>query len=230
MATALLSALSGIETSLTRADVSANNVANVNTTAYKASRLLQAERYGGGARVASVDRDDAQGVPQATGEPLHVALSGPGLLRVATAAGEAYTRDGALRIDADRFLTTADGARVGGGIRVPVGSTGVRIDVIGDVYAQFNDRERLLGRVGLHEFPNYMGLEALGGNQYRETAASGAARPAATGLEPGYLEASNTDLAVEVIQGVAAALGVASNVSVVRTADDLQGTLLDMVK
>lgn len=230
MATALQTALSGIEASLTRADVSANNVANVNTTAYKASRVNQVERYGGGTRVASVVRDETQGALQATGRPLDVAMSGPGYIRIQTQAGAAYTRDASLRIDADRYLATADGSRVGGGIRVPAASMGVRIDVIGDVYAQFNDRERWLGRVSLNEFPNYTGMKALGSNRYEATVASGTPRPVEGTMQAGYLEASNTDVAVEVIRNVAATLGVAANVSVVRTADDLQGTLLDMVK
>jgi len=230
LASALYTALSGIEASLTRADVSANNVANVNTTAFKSSRVNQVERYGGGTRVSSVDRDQTQGAPQATGRPLDTALVGDGFIRIQTEAGEAYTRDGALQVDADRFLVTANGARVGGGIRVPVGSNGLRINVIGDVYAQFNARERLLGRIDFTEFANYAGLKALGANEYQTTAASGAPRPAPANVESGYLEASNTNLAAEIIQNVAAAVGVQANVTVVRTADDLQGTLLDMVK
>ena len=96
-------------------DVVANNVANVNTTGYKADKSLFQEFLMPGAhqdtflgkdrRVSYVTdratwRDYSQGAAEPTKNPLDVAIDGKGFLVVQTPGGERYTRDGNLQINA----------------------------------------------------------------------------------------------------------------------------------
>src|SRR4051812_43163881 len=105
-------------------DVVANNVANVNTSGYKADKSLFEEFLNSGAhednfvgrdrRVSYVQdrgtfKDFAQGAAEQTKNPLDVAIDGGGFLVVQTPAGERYTRDGALQIDNQGRLVTAVG-------------------------------------------------------------------------------------------------------------------------
>src|SRR6266513_3940685 len=108
-------------------DVVANNVANVNTSGYKADRQLFQEFLTSGAhednfvgrdrRVSYVqDRatfhDFAPGPSEHTKNPLDVAIDGGGFLMVQTAAGERYTRDGGLQMNNQGQLVTASGNAV----------------------------------------------------------------------------------------------------------------------
>ena len=93
-------------------DVVANNIANLNTTGFKADGSIFEEFLSSaaradqtGSRVSFVrDRgvwhDMSQGPIERTGNPLDVAIDGQGFLVVQTPAGERYTRNGALQIDA----------------------------------------------------------------------------------------------------------------------------------
>src|SRR5258708_9461151 len=105
-------------------DVVANNVANVNTSGFKADRSLFEAALASGAKeanFASSDRrlsfvqdrgtfhDFAQGNTEQTKNPLDVAIDGRGFLVVQTPAGERYTRDGGLQINNQGQLVTAGG-------------------------------------------------------------------------------------------------------------------------
>lgn len=102
-------------------DVVANNIANMNTTGYKADGSLfeeylsrNARAAGTGARVSFVrDRgvwhDMSQGPLERTGNPLDIAIDGKGFLIVQTPAGQRYTRNGALQIDGTGQLVTNEG-------------------------------------------------------------------------------------------------------------------------
>ena len=102
-------------------DVVANNIANLNTTGYKADGSLFEEYLDAaaradqtGSRVSFVhDRgiwhDMSQGPIERTGNPLDVAIDGDGFLVVQTPRGERYTRNGAMQINATGQLVTSDG-------------------------------------------------------------------------------------------------------------------------
>jgi flagellar basal-body rod protein FlgF len=108
-------------------DIVANNVANLNTTGFKADAALFEQYLMSPARdnhFSAADtrinfvRDRAswldlsQGPMQQTGNPLDVAIDGKGFLVVQTARGERYTRNGALQINATGELVTSEGDRV----------------------------------------------------------------------------------------------------------------------
>jgi flagellar basal-body rod protein FlgF len=124
MQNALLIGLSRQVTLERQLDVIANNVANVNTTGYKADNSLFEEYLRSGAHednfvgrdrnVSYVqDRatfhDFAQGPSEQTKNPLDIAIDGSGFLVVQTPAGERYTRDGNLQLNNNGQLVTAAG-------------------------------------------------------------------------------------------------------------------------
>ncbi len=127
MENALLIGLSR-QTALQRElDVVANNIANVNTTGFKAdgavfSEYLQsgasAEAFSAAGRRMSFVQDSmswhdmSQGTVQQTGAPLDVAIDGEGMLVVQTARGERYTRNGALQLNNAGELVTLSGDKV----------------------------------------------------------------------------------------------------------------------
>jgi flagellar hook-basal body protein len=108
-------------------DVVANNIANLNTTGFKADGnifhehlmpVARSERFSGADRRLSyvMDRatwhDFSQGPLQQTGNPLDLAVDGKAFLAVDTPRGERYTRNGALQINAQGELVTTEGFRV----------------------------------------------------------------------------------------------------------------------
>ena len=104
-------------------EVVSNNIANMNTTGFKADNLLFEEFLGSSARAAHTNgqvgvsyvqdrgvwRDYSQGAVQTTGNPLDIAIVGEGFFIVRTPDGERYTRNGALQIAANGQLVTGDG-------------------------------------------------------------------------------------------------------------------------
>ena len=133
----MFSAISGLKVNQTMLDVTANDLANVNTVGYKAARttfqdsLAQLQRGAAGAnqssggsnalqvglgvQLGSVDNLMTGGAPQTTGNPLDVYIQGPGWLRVGLGDGRTvptdfqYTRAGNLNVNASGQLTTEDG-------------------------------------------------------------------------------------------------------------------------
>src|SRR5205807_10585715 len=110
-------------------DVVANNIANLNTTGFKADGNLfeeyimpvaRSDRFTSADRRMSfvLDRatwyDLGQGPVQQTGNPLDVAIDGNAFLAVQAPQGERYTRNGALQINAQGELVTSEGYRVQG--------------------------------------------------------------------------------------------------------------------
>lgn len=108
-------------------EVVANNIANLNTTGFKADGTVfeefiaptaRANGFNGiDSRVSFVhDRatwvDLSQGPIERTNNPLDVAIEGAGYLAVQTQRGERYTRNGAMQINANGELVTAEGYQV----------------------------------------------------------------------------------------------------------------------
>jgi flagellar basal-body rod protein FlgG len=213
MLTGLYSAAAGMNAQQQRIDGVANDLANASTTGYKHVRvgfrdLLYNAQGGGaggsrfpvlagtGAAAAFVGRSQAQGALLTTGQPLDVAIQGPGFLQVRRPDGAlALTRDGSLRLDATGRLTTKDGLLVQPQIALPRGTTPDRLSIAADGTVRVGDG-RPLGRIELVTVTAPDGLQPLGGNLFAATAASGqpTAAGADTTLRQGLLEASNVDV------------------------------------
>ncbi len=121
----IYSAVSGGVSALTRLDAITNNLANASTPGFKAERLVQRAVPVGTAPPSdtavptpitkgTLETDFTQGPIESTGNPLDIALSGPGFLVVDGPQGERLSRRGNLALDTEGFLTTSDGARIQG--------------------------------------------------------------------------------------------------------------------
>ena len=251
---ALQIAASGMSAQQMRVEVISNNLSNMNTTSYNARRAEFADLHyqqfsragtinasdgtvlptgvqlGLGVRPASVSVTLAQGTPEATGGDLDLAIEGEGYLEVTLPSGiSAYTRDGGLKRSADGLIVTSDGYAAVPNITIPDDATSISINAEGEAYAFFNDRiePELLGQFTLADFSNPKGLEAIGGNLFTETAASGAALVGIPGdgglgtLRQGYLEGSSVDAVREVTELIEAQRGYELNAKVITAADQM---------
>jgi flagellar hook protein FlgE len=149
MLRSMFSAVSGLRSHQTMMDVTGNNIANVNTSGYKASRTTFQEtltqmvrggtagapgeggqnpmQVGLGVQVAATDMVFTQGASQATGRPTDVAIQGDGMFVVQDGDATVYTRSGAFSFDSAGNLVTAGGQRVQG--TAPGGGGGALNDI-----------------------------------------------------------------------------------------------------
>ena len=232
-------------------DVIANNLANVNTSGFKKSKVEFSDllyqttsaagaetgagnrmptgiQVGHGARVVATSRVFTNGELTQTGERMDVAINGDGFFEVQTADGKrAYTRSGALKLASDGRITTNEGLTVLSGFQpVPAGTTAVTIAPTGDVtYSGANGSTSF--KVQLSRFVNPAGLEGIGRNLYRETTASGTAEmgnPSENGfgeLQQGFLEMSNVKVVEEMVKMIMAQRAYEINSKSVQTADEM---------
>ncbi len=235
MLESFFNALSGLRTSSRRMQTSAHNVANVQTPGFKSGRVTVAEVATGGARVEGILRTDTPGAILPTLNPLDLAIDGAGFFQVRLdGGGLGFTRAGALHTDNAGRLVTSSGNPLVPEITVPGNATGVFADSSGVVSAHIGGQTQTLGQIQLATFAQPGGLTALGGNRFAESAASGpplAGTPGTGGIGrivPGGLETSNVDLAREVIDQILAKQAFRANANVIRTADQMLGTLLDI--
>lgn len=194
-------AATGMVAQQQRVDVIANNLANMNTTAYQRRRasfndLLYEDKQrpnnkhsradgvvpggvkaGLGVQTASFYRVVEQGNLRQTDNPLDLAIQGSGYMPVTLANGDiGYTRAGAFQLDQNGQIVTHDGLPVGGGVTVPPGVIEISVNTSGEVFGSFEGQAQPqnLGQIPLVRFPNEGGLKAIGDSLFIETEGSGA--------------------------------------------------------
>ncbi|BBO23252.1 MAG: flagellar basal-body rod protein FlgG [Armatimonadetes bacterium] len=180
-------------------DTIANNLANVNTTAFKQQRaefqdlMYQIYKVSGtstgagaqqpitlnvglGSKFSANATSFNSGPLLATGNPLDLAISGEGFFEIELPNGTlAYTRDGSFKVDANGILVTSDGYPLSPSITIPTGVTAVSVSESGVISALLPDTNepQELGQLTVAIFPNPSGLIRLGQNLYEAGGASG---------------------------------------------------------
>lgn len=196
-------------------------------------------QMGSGVRLASLIRDTRTGDATVTGNQFDMMVSGEGFFVVETPSGEElYTRDGAFTADNEGNLITAAGYRVSPGIQVPEGTTELLIGEDGNVTARVQGtsgiEDTALGQFELARFPNAGGLSASGGNYFRATVASGEGQRGTPGSEgmgiirQGALEASNVDVAEELVGMITAQRSFELSSKVIQAADEMMSTAVNL--
>jgi flagellar basal-body rod protein FlgG len=251
----LATAASGMEAEQTKLDVTANNIANVSTNGFKKARaefadlMYQTMRPAGaptgnganapsateiglGTRLVTTARDLGQGELHQTGGPLDIAIEGHGFLPVTLPNGDtAYTRNGALQINAEGKLVTADGYSITGDFTIPPEAQAVSIAADGTISATVPGAAQPveIGKLQIAMFANPAGLAAQGSTLFRETSASGAAVLGAPGdggagsIRQGMLEVSNVNVVEEMIDLISGQRAYEINSKVIKAADDMLG-------
>lgn len=209
MIRSLHTAATGMEAQQLNMDVIAHNLANVNTTAFKRSRvdfqdlLYQTIRAAGstqaqglrvptgiqvglGVRSAATQKVFTQGDFQETGNTWDLLIEGAGFFQVTLPSGElAYTRDGSFKIDASGRVVTSDGYPLEPAITIPPGAEKVDIGEDGTVSVMIAGQSapQEVGSIQLVNFINPAGLESLGRNLFAKTEASGEPVPGIPGQD-----------------------------------------------
>ena len=222
-------ALGAARTSL---DVTANNLANVNTAGFRSHNThLETGSGGRGVNVSSITETQNPGPVNFTGRNLDVALTENNFFDVRQANGRlAFTRDGSFQIDGRGRVATANGDLLDPPVTVPRDAQGVSIGKDGAVSATLPDgTSSQIGQIQPVRFANPQGLSRIGDNLYQPTANSGAGERTGTGdVIQGAIELSNTDIAGEMVNLIKNEKFSAINVAVARTHDEIFGTVLDL--
>lgn len=225
---AIWTAATGMQAQQMRIDTIANNLSNVNTTAYKRSTVdfqdllyqtvnqpgvdAAGVQIGLGVRPVAVTKLYEQGNMHITNSPLDLAIDGEGFFQVRLNNGQiGYTRDGSFKLDPNGNLVTSGGALIEPQINIPAGSSNIHIGTNGAVFVQPpNTAEQItIGQINLVRFANPAGLQAIGNNLVLQTAASGEPTPLQPlqdgmgSLRQGALETSNVELVREMVMMIA---------------------------
>lgn len=204
-------AATGMAAQQTNVNVISNNIANANTTGFKASRaafrdlIYTAERREGvpgaeggsvapvglniglGVEAAGTVRLSTQGGLIATSNDLDLAIDGKGYFAINRPdGGQVYTRDGSFQLSPEGQLVSLSGDELDPGLVVPDRTVKVEIEEGGLVMAFVEDDPIPveLGRLTLVTFANEAGLRPIGNNLFELTNASGDPLPANPG-DPG---------------------------------------------
>ena len=253
MIRALYTAASGMNAQQANIDNVAHNLANVNTAGFKKSRVefedlvyqqitppgsptsTEAEapvglEVGLGSRAVATARNFAAGNLRATNAPLDMAIEGQGFFQVTLPGGETgYTRAGALHLNGQGQLVTAEGMQLEPQITIPANATTVSVskDGIVSVIVAGQQDPQQVGTIELANFQNPAGLQARGGNIFVATIASGDPTTGVPGSEgmgtiaQGFLEDSNVSVVEEMVNMILGQRAYEANSRVIRAADDM---------
>jgi len=199
-------------------DVIANNLANVNTTAFKRSQvqfrdllystllspgtpsstgqvLPNGLQVGSGVEVAATARIQNQGVPEITNRPLDLAIQGEGFFAIRLPDGSrAFTRAGAFSQDNQGRIVTAEGYPLDPPLTLPTNAKSVQVAKDGTISVEVPGQSapQNVGQLRLTRFVNSAGLRADGSNLFFETGASGVPQDGTPGTDGAGLILQNT--------------------------------------
>ncbi len=253
MHAALWVSKSGLEAQDLALTTVSNNLANVSTTGFKKDRpvfedlLYQIQRQPGanssadtrlpsglqvgtGVRTAGTQKVFTTGTLQLTDQPLDMAVNGRGFFQIQMPDGTlSYTRDGTFHINDEGTIVNVNGYALEPQIDIPEQTNQLTISADGIVQATlFGDPDpQELGQIDLVDFINPAGLQAAGGNLFKETAASGdptvgiAANDGFGTIEQGALENSNVEVVEELVKMITVQRAYEMNSKVVSAADQM---------
>jgi flagellar basal-body rod protein FlgF len=226
MESPLIIALSRQMASRDQVESIANNIANMNTAAYKGERTVFNKFLspdGGQQQITfpkyvGIHRETQAGPINATGNPLDVALRGEGFMVIQTPAGPRYTRDGHFNLNVQGQLVNGRGQIVLGDkdqpIVIPQGTAEISIDANGSVSAD----SRQIGKLKLVGFDNLQRLQRSGDGLYTTDA-----QPLpATGTDvlQGELEGANVQPILEITRMIEASRVYQSSQKVINSEDE----------
>ena len=249
MMRSLWTAASGMSAQQLHVDTISNNISNVDTNSYKRERLefksllyQTMERaslddadtgkpvnlqVGIGVKPIATSRMFSQGNMERTEINTDLAIEGEGFFMIQTGEDEvSYTRDGSFKIslgDGENNLVTSEGYYV-------LNSDGEPVTFPENVpvkYMQDGEEQDTGATVGVVQFANPQGLEAIGGNLYTTTPASGEPilevdlEGNKSRISQGFLELSNVNIAEEMVNLIVAQRAYELNSKAITTSDEM---------
>jgi flagellar basal-body rod protein FlgG len=256
MLRAFATAATGMTAQQMIVDNIANNLANMNTVGFKRSQIdFQDLMYlklqepgrevangvlaptgfevGSGVRPASTLKVYTQGEMDNTGRNLDLAIEGDGFFQVSNpGGGTRFTRDGALRLNAEGNLVTSSGYLIEPAITIPVTARSISVGQDGtvSVFTDATTAATSVGTINLARFANPSGLSNEGGNLLSETPASGTptvGAPGANGvgtIQQGFLERSNVQMVTELVNMITAQRAYEINSRAIQAGDQMLTT------
>jgi flagellar basal-body rod protein FlgF len=231
---------SGMLTQNRNLNTVSNNVANTNTTGFKAQHLTQktfgemvASRLDGssteigslalGTTVDEAVTDFTQGSIDSTGRALDFAISGDGFFAVQTGDGVAYTRNGSFNLDVQGYLVLNGVGRVLGSNGQPIylGSDNVSCDGAGNLSVD----GAAAGSLGVFRFPDNAALTVVGEGFFRGAGAAVDAQPQIVWQS---LESSNAEMAAELTRGMTAQRGLQTCSQALKIYDTVLDKAIDL--
>jgi flagellar basal-body rod protein FlgG len=262
MIRALYTAASGMNAQQTNIDNIAHNLSNVNTVGFKNARVefedlvYQQSKVPGtpnstatevpiglemglGTRAVATSRDFSSGNLRQTQGPLDMAIEGAGFFQIRLPDGRtAYTRAGSFHLNAEGGVVTAEGYPLEPNIQIPKDAVSISISKEGIVSVAVSGQQapQQVGTIELATFQNPAGLQALGGNFFGVTTASGEPTTGVPGTEAmgtlaqGFVEESNVSIVEEMINMILGQRAYEANSRVVRTADQMLGEVNQLAR
>ncbi len=245
MLRALYNGATGLRARQLKVDVTANNLANTNTTGFKKSRAefselvsqelknygipapFEGAGVGSGVSVERISVIFKPGNIIETGRKSDLTISGEGFFRVVRGNDVRYTRNGAFELDMAGNLVLIDGFKLDG-IKVEPGTEKIKVDASGMVTSEGTEGVVEAGRIMLYKFADIDGLVAEGGTHFLFSG-MGAAESGSPGSEgfgavrQGFLEAANVDFAEEMANLIEAQRAYGFDARVVRTTEEMWG-------
>lgn len=247
----LWTAATGMSAQQSNVSAIANNLANVNTSGFKKSRvnfqdlmyqnlrnagvstaegsqLPVGVQVGMGTKVISVSKNFQQGDYSHTNNPLDLAIDGRGFFKVISNNREVYTRAGSFKTDKDGNIMDSNGSRLQPEFALPSQATTITIDSGGKLVATDSSGKELGSvQLQLYDFLNASGLQAVGQNYFVPTEASGDAVEGLPGtdqfgtISQGFLEMSNVDIVEEMVTMIMAQRAYEINAKAIQTGDEM---------
>ncbi|MFQ5513745.1 MAG: flagellar hook-basal body protein [Myxococcota bacterium] len=228
MPTGLYISYSGAVAAQAQLEVIANNVANASTSGFRRDQTIFDTVLGAAmpfSRAAGGQIDLAPGTHQLTKNPLHAAIDGEGFFVVQDASGrELYTRRGDFRLNANRELVLPNGLAVqgtGGQLAIPSGSV-----------ASFRDDGTLMtelgpiGKLRIVTFNDPSGLRKRGGSLIEADPSAAPRDLDRAKIGVGFVEASNVNLAGEMVALIQATRSFEASLQSLRLGDEMTQSLI----
>jgi flagellar hook protein FlgE len=205
MLRSLFTGISGLNAHQKMLDVTANNIANVNTVGFKSSSTVfedtlsqtlsgasatptgstNATQVGLGVQLAATNQNFIQGSMQPTGVPSNLVITGNGFFTVQKNGQQVYTRAGEFVLDNGGHLMTPDGGQV----QDPTGAVLTLPGLVDGTYVSYSIGQdgmvnavdaagatTQIGQVGLASFANPNGLVKVGDSNWITSPSSGPAQ------------------------------------------------------
>jgi flagellar basal-body rod protein FlgG len=261
---ALNTAVTGAQAAQEHINVITNNISNAQTPGFKAGMVTTEDLFyrslvqagvqnnqnqndsnrpvgvyvGSGTRVNGVTRLMTNVGVLNTGNPLDLAITGPGYFQIVMPTypnGRGFSRAGNFKLDNNRNIVTQRGELLSDNITVPQGvnPNSITIGSDGSVTAvDANNNPVPLGRITLYVFPNEQGLQPLGNDMLVETAGSGQAEEMANqtnSMIQKSLEKSNVSTVKELMALVESQRTYDLSVKIISTVTEMEETAIKAI-